>query len=75
MIHIMGDLRETAAEMQRREQELRDKQERLGQAGKLAALGELNKPLNNIGLFMGDAVDVIELGVTDRGPIVRELQP
>ena len=83
MIHIMGDLRETAAEMQRREQELRDKQERRGQAGKLATLGEistgvaheLNNPLNNIGLFMGDAVDVIELGVTDRGPIVRELQP
>jgi len=41
MIHIMGDLRETAAEMQRREQELRDKQEQLGQAGKLATLGEL----------------------------------
>jgi len=29
MIHIMGGLRETAAEMQRREQELRDKQEQL----------------------------------------------
>jgi len=27
MIHIMGGLRETAAGMQRREQELRDKQE------------------------------------------------
>ncbi len=71
MIHIMGDLRETAAEMQRREQELRDKQERLGQAGKLAALGELNKPLNNIGLFVGDAVDLIEPGETHKGPIVR----
>ena len=29
MIHIMGDLRETTVEMQRREQELRDKQEQL----------------------------------------------
>jgi DNA-binding NtrC family response regulator len=44
MIHIMGGVRETAAEMQRREQELRDKQEQLGQAGKLATLGELTFP-------------------------------
>src|SRR5438445_462639 len=82
MIHIMGDLRETTAEMQRREQELRDKQEQLVQAGKLATLGELttgvahelNNPLNNIGLFVGNAVDLIELGVTDKGQIVRELR-
>src|SRR5438874_11188793 len=32
MYHIMGDMRETTAEMQRREQELRDKQEQLIQA-------------------------------------------
>src|SRR3989442_9787007 len=81
MIHIMGDLRETTAEIQRREQELRHKQEQLVQAGKLATLGELttgvahelNNPLNNIGLFMGNAVDLIELGATDKGQIVREL--
>ncbi len=41
MIHIMGDLRETTQEMERREHELRDKQEQLVQAGKLATLGEL----------------------------------
>src|SRR6266481_2029568 len=82
MIHIMGALRETTAEMQRREQELRDKQEQLVQAGKLATLGELttgvahelNNPLNNIGLFVGNAIDLIELGATDRGQIVRELR-
>ncbi len=82
MIHIMGDLRETTAEMQRRELELRDKQEQLVQAGKLATLGELttgvahelNNPLNNTGLFVGNAVDLIELGVTDKGQIVRELR-
>ena len=81
MIHIMGDLRETTAEMQRREQELRDKQEQLVQAGKLATLGELttgvahelNNPLNNIGLFVGNAVDLIELAVTEKRQIVREL--
>ncbi len=81
MIHIMGDLRETTTEMQRREQELRDKQEQLVQAGKLATLGELttgvahepNNPLNNIGLFVGNAVDLIELGATDKRQIVREL--
>src|SRR5213080_2583347 len=82
MIHIMGDLRETTAEVQRSERELRDKQEQLVQAGKLATLGELttgvahelNNPLNNIGLFVGNAVDLIELGVTDKGQTVRELR-
>jgi C4-dicarboxylate-specific signal transduction histidine kinase len=82
MIHIMGDLRETTAEMQRREQELRDKQEQLVQAGKLATLGELttgvahelNNPLNNIGLFVGNAVDLIELAVPEKGQIVGELR-
>jgi C4-dicarboxylate-specific signal transduction histidine kinase len=82
MIHIMGDLQETTAEMRRREQELRDKQEQLVQAGKLAILGELttgvahelNNPLNNIGLFVGNAIDLIELDVIDREQIVRELR-
>jgi C4-dicarboxylate-specific signal transduction histidine kinase len=82
MIHIMGDLRETTAEMQRREQELRDKQEQLVQAAKLATLGELttgvahelNNPLNNTALFVANAMDMFELGVTDKGPILRELR-
>jgi C4-dicarboxylate-specific signal transduction histidine kinase len=81
MIHIMGDLRETTAEMQRREQELRDKQEQLVQAGKLATLGELttgvahelNNPLNNIGLFLGNAIDLIELGRRDEEGVRPEL--
>jgi C4-dicarboxylate-specific signal transduction histidine kinase len=82
MIHIMGDLRETTAEMQRREAELREKQEQLVQAAKLATLGELttgvahelNNPLNNIGLFVGNVVDLVELGIGDRDRIVRELR-
>src|ERR671930_141779 len=82
MIHIMGDLRETTAEMERREHELRQKQEQLVQAGKLATLGELttgvahelNNPLNNIGLFVGNAIDLIQLGMTDTEKIVRELR-
>lgn len=82
MIHIMGDLRETTQEMERREQELREKQDQLVQAGKLATLGELttgvahelNNPLNNIGLFVGNVIDRVELGEIDRGRIVRELQ-
>src|SRR2546430_17179844 len=69
MIHIMGDLRETTQEMERREQELRDKQEQLVQAGKLATLGELttgvahelNNPLNNIGLYVGDLIGRIRV--------------
>jgi len=73
MIHIMSDLSETTAEVQRREQELREKQEQLVQAAKLATLGELttgvahelNNPLNNIGLFIGNVIDLIELGMGD----------
>jgi C4-dicarboxylate-specific signal transduction histidine kinase len=81
MIHIMGDLRETTAEIERREQELRQKQEQLIQAGKLATLGELttgiahelNNPLYNIGLFIGNAIDRIELGRVDPDTISDEL--
>src|SRR5205807_10279486 len=70
----LGDLQETTAEIQRREQELREKQEQLVQAGKLATLGELttgvahelNNPLNNIGLFVANAIDLLELGVGNR---------
>ena len=82
MIHIMSDLRETTAEVQRREQELREKQSQLVQAGKLATLGELttgvahelNNPLNNIGLFVGNAIDLIELGMGEPQYILQELQ-
>ncbi len=82
MIHIMGDLRETTAEMQRSEQELRDKQDQLVQAAKLATLGELttgvahelNNPLNNTALFVGNAIDLIELGAAEKRQIVRELR-
>ncbi len=81
MIHIMSDLKETTAEVQCREQELREKQEQLVQAGKLATLGELttgvahelNNPLNNIGLFIGNAVDFIELGTVNPQRILHEL--
>lgn len=76
MIHIMSDLRETTEEVRHREQELREKQEQLVQAGKLATLGELttgiahelNNPLNNIGLFVGNVIDLIELGSADTNP-------
>jgi C4-dicarboxylate-specific signal transduction histidine kinase len=82
MIHIMGDLRETTQEMERREQELREKQEQLVQAGKLATLGELttgvahelNNPLNNIGLFIGNVLDQIRLGRFDPKAAEQELE-
>src|SRR5579883_638959 len=83
MIHIMSDLRETTEEVKRREQELREKQEQLVQAGKLATLGELttgiahelNNPLNNIGLFIGNAIDLIEFNALEASPerILHEL--
>jgi C4-dicarboxylate-specific signal transduction histidine kinase len=82
MIHIMGDLRETTQEMERREQELRDKQEQLVHAGKLATLGELttgvahelNNPLNNIGLFVGNVIDQVKLGQVETEPILEDLE-
>lgn len=81
MIHIMGDLADTTAEIQRREQELREKQEQLVQAGKLATLGELttgvahelNNPLNNIGLFVGNAIDMLDMDVGDKARVLHEL--
>src|SRR5690349_7961919 len=82
MIHIMGNLRDTTEEVQRREHELRDKQEMLVQAGKLATLGELttgiahelNNPLNNIGLFIGNVVDHLEANQTEPERILRDLR-
>jgi C4-dicarboxylate-specific signal transduction histidine kinase len=84
MIHIMDDLRKTTTEIERREQELRDKQEQLVQAGKLATLGELttgiahelNNPLNNIGLYVGNVIDRIELGLAEKEKdgMLRELE-
>jgi C4-dicarboxylate-specific signal transduction histidine kinase len=82
MIHIMGDLRETTQEMERREQELRDKQEQLVQAGKLATLGELttgvahelNNPLNNIGLYVGNIIDRIHLGELGSEQVLADLE-
>jgi len=82
MIHIMGDLRSTTQEMERREQELRDKQEQLVQAGKLATLGELttgvahelNNPLNNIGLFVGNVLDMLRGGELSRDRVEQELE-
>jgi C4-dicarboxylate-specific signal transduction histidine kinase len=82
MIHIMGDLRETTQAVERREQELRDKQEQLVQAAKLATLGELttgvahelNNPLNNIGLFVGNVIDRVMLGESEAARVVEELE-
>ena len=54
-------------EAERREQELRDKQAQLVQSAKLASLGELttgvahelNNPLNNINLIVGNLIDQV----------------
>src|SRR5262245_11665065 len=82
MIHIMGDLRSTTQVMERREQELRDKQEQLVQAGKLATLGELttgvahelNNPLNNIGLYVGNVIDRIHMGELSTESALADLE-
>lgn len=66
------------AEAQQRERELREKQEQLVHTAKLASIGELatglahelNNPLNNIGLFLGNVLE--ELGGRPRMPKPRE---
>jgi C4-dicarboxylate-specific signal transduction histidine kinase len=82
MIHIMGDLRDTTEEIRKREQELRDKQEQLVQTAKLATIGELttgvahelNNPLNNIGLYIGNVLDLLSLQTRDEERIERDLE-
>jgi C4-dicarboxylate-specific signal transduction histidine kinase len=81
MIHIMGDLRDMTEEISQRERELRDKQDQLVQAAKLATLGELttgiahelNNPLNNIGLYLGNVLDRLDIGQADEGKLRRDL--
>ena len=59
-----NEIRHLLDQAQRREQELREKQEQLVQAAKMASLGEmasgiaheLNNPLNNIGLIVGNVI-------------------
>ena len=61
---------------------MREKQEQLIQAGKLATLGELttgiahelNNPLNNIGLFLGNVIDHLDLGRMDKDRIIHDLR-
>jgi C4-dicarboxylate-specific signal transduction histidine kinase len=82
MIHIMGDLRDTTDEIRQRELELREKQEQLVQTAKLATIGELttgvahelNNPLNNIGLYIGNVLDLIGLETRDEERIERDLE-
>ena len=82
MIHIMGDLRDTTQEIGEREQELRDKQEQLVQAGKLATLGELttgvahelNNPLNNIHLILGNVIDALGRGPIEQDQLRAEIE-
>ena len=82
MIHIMGDLRQTTEDIAQREKELREKQDQLVQAAKLATLGELttgvahelNNPLNNIGLYVGNVLDQLTLGLEDRERMAHNLE-
>jgi PAS domain S-box-containing protein len=69
------------AEARQRELELREKQEQLVQAGKLASSGELatgvahelNNPLNNIGLFVGNLIDRLSVHEIDAGRVSADL--
>jgi PAS domain S-box-containing protein len=68
------EIRRLLDETDRRGQLLRENQTKLVQAAKLASLGEimtglaheLNNPLNNIGLFVGNALDRIDSEMSGR---------
>lgn len=70
-------VRQLLQEAEQRTLDLRNKQEQLVQAAKLASIGELasgvahelNNPLNNIGLFIGNAID--RLAGSDEEPVVH----
>lgn len=76
--HILELLREA----ERREQDLRDKQAQLLQAAKLASIGELatgvahelNNPLNNIGLLVGNMLDALGSEAVDREALASNLR-
>ncbi|WP_447979199.1 sensor histidine kinase [Candidatus Nitrospira bockiana] len=67
---------------ERREQELREKQAQLVQSAKLASLGELttgiahevNNPLNNISLILGNLIDHLELRPMEQEPLLFRLK-
>jgi PAS domain S-box-containing protein len=74
-------IRRLLGEAEARERQLVDKQAQLVQAAKLASIGELttgiaheiNNPLNNIALFVGNAIDRLESSRT-HGAIVSNLK-
>jgi C4-dicarboxylate-specific signal transduction histidine kinase len=76
-----ADIQRLLQEAQDREKELREKQRQLVQAAKLASIGELatgvahelNNPLNNIALIVGNELDKMRLGVVEGERIEREL--
>ena len=68
-----NEIRRLLHEAERREQELREKQTQLVQSAKLASIGELtsgvaheiNNPLNNIGMFVGNVLETLDDPQTD----------
>ncbi|WP_447977262.1 PAS domain-containing protein [Candidatus Nitrospira bockiana] len=69
-------------EAQQHKQDLQEKQEQLIQAAKLATVGELatgvahelNNPLNNIGLFVGNLIDSLRASPADPDLVISVLQ-
>ncbi|WP_447978383.1 ATP-binding protein [Candidatus Nitrospira bockiana] len=79
-----AEIQRLLEEAQARQRELREKQAQLVQSAKLASIGELttglahelNNPLNNIALFLGNALDLIEAHLTGplKDPLISSLR-
>lgn len=76
------DIRRLLHEAELRERELKEQQQNLVQAGKLASIGELasgiahelNNPLNNIGLFVGNVLDSVKANTVNQEHASTQLQ-
>ncbi len=82
VLEVIHELGAATDEIHHRDTRLQAQHEQLVLAGRFATIGvlatgiahELNNPLNNIGLFIGNAIDLMEMGPADAPRVFSELR-